>query len=134
MNPFRLHHIGVWVGNLEAMREFYVTVLGGSSGPKYVNPQTDFQSYFISFLEDFSVELMSRPCASRIAAAAPGLGDAHIALSVGYRAAVDEALARLKGLGVKVVSEPRTTGDGYYEAVVEDPEGNKIELVTEPDM
>jgi len=28
-----------------------------------------------------------------------------------------------------VVSAPRVTGDGYYEAVIEDPEGNRIELV-----
>lgn len=26
---------------------------------------------------------------------------------------------------------PRTTGDGYYEAVVQDPEGNLIELTTD---
>jgi lactoylglutathione lyase len=27
-----------------------------------------------------------------------------------------------------VVGEPRTTGDGYYESVVLDPDGNRVEL------
>ena len=30
--------------------------------------------------------------------------------------------------GHKVIGEPRTTGDGYYESVIEDIEGNLIEL------
>jgi lactoylglutathione lyase len=28
-----------------------------------------------------------------------------------------------------LVSPPRTTGDGYYEAVIKDPDGNLIEIV-----
>ena len=27
-----------------------------------------------------------------------------------------------------MVDDPRTTGDGYYEAVVADPDGNRVEL------
>ena len=30
--------------------------------------------------------------------------------------------------GYTVVSEPRTTGDGYYESVVRDPDGNLVEI------
>ncbi|MGH8694774.1 MAG: VOC family protein, partial [Burkholderiales bacterium] len=30
--------------------------------------------------------------------------------------------------GYTVVDGPRVTGDGYYEAVVLDPDGNRIEL------
>ena len=51
-------------------------------------------------------------------AGTPG-GYAHIAL----------ALAQGPGeRGVPVVSGPRLTGDGYYESVVQDPDGNQIEL------
>jgi len=28
-----------------------------------------------------------------------------------------------------VISEPRTTGDGYYESVVLDPDGNRVEIM-----
>lgn len=41
-------------------------------------------------------------------------GYAHIAFSVGSKEKVDVLTARLKADGYKVVSGPRTTGDGYY--------------------
>jgi len=31
--------------------------------------------------------------------------------------------------GITILSRPRVTGDGYYEAVLADPEGNRIELM-----
>jgi lactoylglutathione lyase len=56
----------------------------------------------------------------------PGsLGWAHLALSLGSEDAVDQAAARLAAV---VVDGPRRTGDGYYECVVLDPEGNRVEL------
>ena len=36
---------------------------------------------------------------------------------------------RLRSDGFEIVSEPRTTGDGYYESCFLDKEGNQIELV-----
>jgi hypothetical protein len=30
--------------------------------------------------------------------------------------------------GIRIVFEPRVTGDGYYESVVEDPDGNEVEI------
>ena len=33
--------------------------------------------------------------------------------------------------GVIVVSGARTTGDGYYAAVIVDPEGNEIEIIAD---
>lgn len=37
--------------------------------------------------------------------------------------------------GVIVVSGARTTGDGYYVAVIVDPEGNEIEIIADnPDI
>jgi lactoylglutathione lyase len=55
-------------------------------------------------------------------------GYAHVALALGGRPAVDAAVERLRQEGLTVESVPRVTGDGYYEAVVLDPEGNRIEL------
>lgn len=34
----------------------------------------------------------------------------------------------LKQAGYKIISEPRTTGDGYYESCILDMEGNQIEI------
>jgi lactoylglutathione lyase len=55
-------------------------------------------------------------------------GYAHIALALGSRAAVDAAVMALRQRGVPIASEPRVTGDGYYEAVILDPERNRVEL------
>ncbi len=35
---------------------------------------------------------------------------------------------RLRADGHRVLSGPRTTGDGYYESVVADPDGNPVEI------
>ena len=129
MNQLRLHHVALWVEDLERMQDFYVTTLGGSSGPLYENPRKGFWSYFISFSDGPRIELMRQDGRHGVGRVGDGPGYAHVALSVGGRAAVDERVALLRSRGVRVVSEPRVTGDGYYEAVLEDPEGNRIELV-----
>ena len=42
--------------------------------------------------------------------------------------AVDELTQRLVNDGYERLDGPRRTGDGYYESVVLDPEGNRIEI------
>jgi lactoylglutathione lyase len=128
MTPMRVDHLALWVADLERMREFYVGALGGVSGPRYENPRTGFGSYFVTFT-DCRIELMWEPGCGRNRPEAVGLGYAHVAMSTGSRAGVDQCVAELRERGVRVVGAPRVTGDGYYEAVIEDPEGNRIELV-----
>ena len=48
----------------------------------------------------------------------------HFSISVGDKKKVDELTEILIKDGFKIVGEPRTTGDAYYESVVEDYEGN----------
>lgn len=52
----------------------------------------------------------------------------HFAISVGSKESVDTLTERLRTDGYEIVGEPRTTGDSYYESVVLDPEGNRIEI------
>ncbi|HCR5088022.1 TPA: glyoxalase/bleomycin resistance/extradiol dioxygenase family protein, partial [Enterobacter hormaechei subsp. xiangfangensis] len=54
------------------------------------------------------------------------VGWAHIAINVGSKAQVDSMAAQASG---SLLSAPRMTGDGFYEAVIADPDGNRIELV-----
>ena len=49
-------------------------------------------------------------------------------LSVGSRARVDQLTAQLREAGVPILDGPRQTGDGYYESVALDPDGNRIEI------
>lgn len=121
----RIEHVALWARDLEVLRAFYSDSLGGTSGPLYENRVTGFRSYFMSFGDGPRLELMHQPGR---AASATAAGYAHIALALGSRAAVDEAIATLRQRGVSVESDPRVTGDGYYEAVVLDPERNRIEL------
>ena len=52
----------------------------------------------------------------------------HIAFSVGSTEKVDGLTNLLREKGCIVEGEPRTTGDGYYESVILDPDGNRIEI------
>jgi lactoylglutathione lyase len=53
---------------------------------------------------------------------------AHLAISLGSALAVDALTHRLRSDGFPVLDGPRRTGDGYYESVVLDPDGNRVEL------
>lgn len=123
----RIAHVALWTRELEQLRDFYVTALDGESGPRYHNPETGFTSYFIAFGDGCRLELMHRP-GREAGVPTVGTGFAHIAISLGGRHAVDAVLASLRQRDVTVAAPPRLTGDGYYEAVILDPEGNQIEL------
>lgn len=133
----RIAHAALWVRDLEAMRAFYESRFGGVSGKKYENPAKGFESYFISFESGARLELMRKAgggydSPSDGVELAPGdrerAGLAHLAFSAGSRARVDAMTAELAGSGIAVLSGPRTTGDGYYESLILDPEGNRIEI------
>jgi lactoylglutathione lyase len=122
----RVDHIALRVRDLETVRDFYVEKLGGRSGALYHNARTGFRSYFIAFSDGPRIELMTD---SRDHGHEDGaFGYAHVALSAGGRDQVDSIIRALEESGVTVESRPRVTGDGYYEAVVRDPEGNRIEI------
>ena len=56
------------------------------------------------------------------------LGFTHVSFSVGSKEKVDLLTKEMSDDGITIVGQPRTTGDGYYESVVLDPEGNRIEI------
>ena len=126
----KIEHLGVWVQDLELMRDFYLKYFDTVSGEKYINPKTQFQSYFILFGDGKTrLELMTRPdIISDNSKRGFNMGIAHFAISVGGKDKVNELTERLRNDHFTIFSEPRTTGDGYYESVVLDPEGNYLEI------
>lgn len=129
----KIEHIAVWVDDIEAMREFYTTYFDMICGEKYVNPNKGYTSYFLSFGDGCArIELMNRPDISS-PATNRGMtkGWAHLSITVGDKEAVNCLTERLRSDGYTIAGEPRTSGDGYYESVVLDPEGNYIELLGE---
>ncbi len=121
-------HVGMFCADLEGMRAFYEKYFGAVSGEKYTNPAKGFESYILSFADGgCQLEIMRR---SGVEArpAAGSLGFAHISISVGSKGNVDALTETLRADGYKITDGPRTTGDGFYESTVADPEGNLVEI------
>ena len=123
-----IEHIAIWTCQLEALKTFYETYFLAHAGLKYTNPKTHFESYFLTFAAGSRLELMQRPDIEGPQAVQQQVGYAHLAFSVGSREEVDRLTQRLAEDGCQVVSHPRTTGDGYYESVVLDLDGNRVEI------
>ena len=124
----RIEHIAIWVTDLEAMRAFYETYFNALAGEKYHNATKQFTSYFLSFTDGARLEIMHKPSIHASTDKAVNTGFIHFAMSVGSKEQVDALTEKLREDGFKITGEPRTTGDGYYESVILDPEGNQIEI------
>lgn len=125
----KLEHIAIWVKDLEKMKDFYLQFFDLRSNEKYYNPKKKFSSYFLSFEEGARIELMHKPEISEfIEKSNLKLGLTHFAISVGSKENVGLITEKIRKDGYKITGEPRTTGDGYYESVIADPEGNQIEI------
>ena len=124
----KIEHIAMYVNDLEAAKDFFVTYLDGKANELYHNKSTDFRSYFISFDDGARLELMTRPDLADPEKERNRTGYAHLAFSVGSQEQVDALTARLRADGYEVISGPRTTGDGYYESCILAIEDNQIEI------
>lgn len=126
-----IEHVALWTRDLETMRDFYCNYFDGISNEKYtsVKPEGTFESFFLTFGDGARLELMR---IDNIMPALSGryIGYAHIAFGVGGREDVDGLTVRMVKDGINVISAPRVTGDGYYEAAVRDPDGNIVEIVS----
>jgi len=126
----KIEHLAIWVNDLERMKIFYEKYFNAQSNELYTNTKKNFRSYFLSFESGCRLELMHKP------EIPDNLNDPHkqysglihFAISVGSREKVDQLTEQLRSDNCQVVGEPRTTGDGYYESVILDPEGNRIEI------
>lgn len=125
----KIEHLAVWAEDLELLRQFYMTYFSMSCGEKYLNTKRNFASYFLSFGDGKTrLEIMHIPDIESPASRGNLKGLAHFAISVGGKDAVNALTERLRADGYTIAGEPRTTGDGYYESAVLDPEGNYIEI------
>jgi lactoylglutathione lyase len=123
-----IEHLAIWTYNIERLRTFYETYFHAQSGPKYINPAKQFESYFLTFQSGARLELMQRPGLAPLTGTTTHSGYAHIAFSLGSKEAVNMLTEHLQRDGYSLLDGPRTTGDGYYESTVLDPDGNHLEL------
>jgi 2-haloacid dehalogenase len=118
----QIDHVAAWVSDLERARAFYERWFKATAGPMYSSSKRDFKSCFLSLGSGARVELMISP--------GEPPRPAHLAVSVGSREAVDRLVKAMEADGVRIVSTPRLTGDGYHEAVIADTEGNHIAITS----
>jgi len=123
----RIEHVGIWVRDIDTVAAFYVKYFDARVGALYQNPRKGFESRFLEFDSGARLELMTRNDVNQ-RSTVEQLGLAHVALTVGGEARVDALAARFVADGLPPDSGPRRTGDGYYECVVRDPEGNRVEI------
>jgi lactoylglutathione lyase len=123
-----LDHIALWTSDIERLKEFYSKSFACMASRIYENPEKQFSSYFLSFPSGARIEIMQRADIKE-SSRKEMTGIAHFAICVGTSEDVDDMTERFENEGVKVVSYPRKTGDGYYESVILDPDNNLIELV-----
>ena len=132
ITAMEIDHVAIWTYDLEGMRNFYMHYFGASSNQGYYNHSKEFRSYFLTFGTGCRLELMEMPNVpkSKNDPLKQFTGLIHFALNLGSREAVDHITHKLRSDGFRVIGEPRITGDGLYESVVLDPDGNRVELMS----
>ena len=126
----RIEHVAIWTTDLGRCKHFYTSYFGATASPHYQNPAKGFESCFLSFDGGARLEAMTTTSLSltHLPPGAQRLGLTHLAISVGSERTVDELTKRLRSDGITIADGPRRTGDGYYESVVIDPDGNRVEI------
>lgn len=124
----RIDHIAMYVCDLEGAKDFFVRYFHAQANEGYHNKTTDFRSYFLTFEDGARLELMHKPEMEDSDKTMTRTGYIHLAFQVGSKSEVDALTETLRRDGYRVVSGPRTTGDGYYESCVIGWEGNQIEI------
>ena len=125
----KIAHVALWCCDLERAVAFWERYFGAVARAPYASARRPgFVSRFVRLAGGAELELMSAPWLEEgVSPAVERPGWAHVAISMGSEAAVDALAASLSADGL-LVAAPRHTGDGFYEAVAQDPEGNLVEI------
>jgi len=127
----KVEHIAIWTKDLERLMVFYMKYFGAKANEGYFNKETGFKSFFLSFDDGAKIEIMNMDgILPHEQLNQKYLGYCHLAMSVGTKSDVIELTKSLRDDEYEVIGEPRTTGDGYFESVILDPDGNKIEIMS----
>ncbi len=127
----RIDHIALYTNDLEKLKDFYTKYFDAKPNELYHNKVTGLKTYFLSFDNGARLEIMTGPNIQKEDEKTIKTGYVHLSFGVGSKDKVDLLTTRLEKDGYTILSAPRTTGDGYYESCILDPDGNQIELVKE---
>ena len=118
-----LRHLALNVRNLEAMKRFYVDVLGFS-----VEWEPDVSNIYLSSGID---NLALHQAATDALPQTPSALD-HLGLIVRKAEDVDQWAAFLRERGVTLEADPRTHRDGARSCYFRDPDGNVVQIIHHP--
>jgi catechol 2,3-dioxygenase-like lactoylglutathione lyase family enzyme len=132
-----LRHLALNARHLDAMKQFYVDVLGFE-----VEWEPDADNVYLSSGLDnlalhrsTSLSSGASPAlaggSSRVVPAVEGALD-HLGLIVGKADEVDAWAAFLESRGVSLDAKPRTHRDGARSCYFRDPDGNRIQILHHP--
>jgi lactoylglutathione lyase len=126
----RIEHVALWTEDIDRLVAFYRTYFDATVQSQYANPAKGFESRFLRLGPEARLEIMrtTRLSPVRLEPGVERMGLTHLAISVGSEQHVDELTERLRQAGYPLLDGPRRTGDGYYESVVLDPDGNRLEI------
>ncbi len=124
----KINHFALYTNNLEKLKHFYEKYFDAVSNEMYYNEKTGLKTYFLTFEDGCKLELMYSPKIVETNKTGYEKGFIHLAFSTGSKSKVDELTRQIENDGYSILSAPRTTGDGYYESCISDPDGNQIEI------
>jgi len=124
----RIAHVALWTADIDRLCAFWAETFGATAGALYESTRRPgFRSRFINLEGGTSIEVMHGPWIETVTDMPERAGYAHLALALSSHQAVDDMAQKAAARNI-LVSAPRMTGDGFYEAVLRDPDGNFIEI------
>lgn len=127
----QIAHVALWTRDLDTCTDFWSSYFDCTVTDEYVSQNRHgFRSRFIKMPEGPSIELMTGPWLGiENISAIDRIGWAHIAISLGSEDAVRTLAKRFEMDGL-LISHPRFTGDGFYEAVAKSSDGILVEITS----
>jgi catechol 2,3-dioxygenase-like lactoylglutathione lyase family enzyme len=122
-----LRHLALNVNDLEAMKRFYVELLGFDVEWE---PDPD-NVYLSSGTDNLALHRSTPPTAGRATVPVPGALD-HLGFIVRTPGDVDRWAAFLESRGVAIDAVPRTHRDGARSCYFKDPDGNSVQIIHHP--
>ena len=121
----RLMHAMLRVADMDRTLAFYCGALGMSVQMSRTDAN-GYRNVFVGYGPAASTTLLEFGCTPGVASYEKGTAFDHVAFEVGDLAA---ACAGLRAKGVKIIRDIKTAQSGALIAIIEDPDGYRIELV-----